>query len=138
MKILRLSLFNLKKNKREAFSVMLLTAMTILLMGIAVCNMTKVNTVFDEMFEAMQETLNEAKQEFYIDWKDVKHIKFNIFITGSLSPPAIDVVSRIFGRGYYHPTALSYCKFASLAKYYSGRKDVVMLWKKRKLFEKDW
>ena len=52
MKILRLSLFNLKKNKREAFSVMLLTAMTILLMGIAVCNMTKVNTVFDEMFEA--------------------------------------------------------------------------------------
>jgi hypothetical protein len=81
---------------------------------------------------------NKAKQEFYIDWKDVKHIKFNIFITGSLSPPAIDVVSRIFGRGYYHPTALSYCKFASLAKYYSGRKDVVMLWKKRKLFEKDW
>ena len=71
-------------------------------------------------------------------WKDVKHIKFNIFITGSLSPPAIDVVSRIFGRGYYHPTALSYCKFASLAKYYSGRKDVVMLWKKRELFEKDW
>ena len=38
---------------------------------------------------------NKAKQEFYIDWKDVKHIKFNIFITGSLSPPAIDVVSRI-------------------------------------------
>ena len=52
MKILRLSLFNLKKNKREAFSVMVLTAITMLLMGIAVCNITKVNTVFDEMFEA--------------------------------------------------------------------------------------
>ena len=52
MNILRLSLFNLKKNKREAFSVMLLTAITMLLMGIAVCNITKANTAFDEMFEA--------------------------------------------------------------------------------------
>ena len=52
MKILRLSLFNLKKNKKEAISVMFLTAITMLLMGIAVCNITKVNTVFDEMFEA--------------------------------------------------------------------------------------
>ena len=52
MKILRLSLFNLKKNKKEAISVMFLTAITMLLMGIAVCNIAKVNTVFDEMFEA--------------------------------------------------------------------------------------
>lgn len=52
MKILRLSLFNLKKNKREAFSVMFLTAISMLLMGISVCNITKVNTVFDQMFEA--------------------------------------------------------------------------------------
>lgn len=51
MKILRLSLFNLKKNKREAFSVMLLTAITMLLMGIAVCNIIKSDTVFDERFE---------------------------------------------------------------------------------------
>ncbi len=51
MKILRLSWFNIKKNKREAFSVMFLTAITMLLMGIAVCNIIKVNTVFDEMFE---------------------------------------------------------------------------------------
>lgn len=52
MKILRLSLFNLKKNKREAFSVMFLTVITTLLLGISVCNITKVNTVFDEMFES--------------------------------------------------------------------------------------
>ena len=32
MKILRLSLFNLKKNKKEAISVMFLTAITMLLM----------------------------------------------------------------------------------------------------------
>lgn len=51
MKILRLSLFNLKKNKREAFSVMLLAAITMLFMGISVCNITKVNTVFDKAFE---------------------------------------------------------------------------------------
>ena len=51
MKILRLSLFNLKKNKKEALSVMFLTAITMLLMGISVCNITKVNTVFDNSFE---------------------------------------------------------------------------------------
>ena len=51
MKILRLSLFNLKKNKREAISVMLLTAITMLLMGISVCNIIKSDTVFDEKFE---------------------------------------------------------------------------------------
>lgn len=51
MKILRLSLFNLKKNKREVFSVIFLTAIAMLLMGVAVSNMAKVNTFFDKSFE---------------------------------------------------------------------------------------
>ena len=58
MKILRLSLFNLKKNKREALSVMFLTAITMFLIGIAVCNITKVNTVFDETFAATESVEN--------------------------------------------------------------------------------
>ena len=74
MKILRLSLFNLKKNKREAFSVMLLTAMTMLLMGIALCNITKVNTVFDEMFEAtgsVENIIMFPEEKYRQDYKDI-------------------------------------------------------------------
>ena len=82
---------------------------------------------------------NKAKQEFYIDWKDVKYIKFNILITGHHSPPAIDIVSRIFGHGYDQPTCLPYGKFASLAIYYSGRKDIIYAKRKKPgLYEKDW
>lgn len=74
MKILRLSLFNLKKNKREAFSVMFLTAITMLLMGIAVCNITKVNNVFDEMFEATGSVRNMVffpAERYRQDYKDI-------------------------------------------------------------------
>lgn len=81
---------------------------------------------------------NKKKQEFYIDWKDVKYIKFNSLITGNLSPPAIDIVSRILGHGYNQPTCLPYGKFALLAKYYSGREDISGFRRKRKPFEKDW
>ena len=82
---------------------------------------------------------NRTKQEFYIDWKDVKYIKFNILITGHLSPPAIDIVSRILGHGYDQPTCLPYGKFASLAIYYSGRKDIIYTKRKKPgLYEKDW
>ena len=74
MKILRLSLFNLKKNKKEAISVMFLTAITMLLMGIAVCNITKVNTVFDEMFEAtgsVQNMVVFSAEKYRQEYKDI-------------------------------------------------------------------
>ena len=74
MKILRLSLFNLKKNKKEAISVMFLTAITMLLMGIAVCNITKVNTVFDEMFEAtgsVQNMVEFSAEKYRQEYKDI-------------------------------------------------------------------
>lgn len=74
MKILRLSLFNLKKNKREAFSVMFLTAITMLLMGIAVCNITKVNTIFEETFEATGSVGNMVlfpAEKYRQDYKDI-------------------------------------------------------------------
>ena len=81
----------------------------------------------------------KADQEFYIDWKDVKYIKFeNIYSKHS----KINIRSRIFGRGYCWRSNLSYSKFASLAKYYSGREDIIDnksgVRLKRKPFEKDW
>ena len=85
---------------------------------------------------------NRRKEEFYIDWKDVKYIRFT-----TTHSPAIDIVSIPFGRGYYNGTLLPYGKFASLAKYYSGREDILYgdykkkIKAKRKkpgLYEKDW
>ena len=43
MKILRLSLFNLKKNKREAAAIVFLTAVTTLMLSIFVLNTKEVN-----------------------------------------------------------------------------------------------
>ena len=89
---------------------------------------------------------NKAKNEFYIDWKDIEYIRFKIPLSKN-SSPAIDIVSRVFGNGYYNVTMLSYSKFASLAIYYSGRKDIIYSeYKKIKkakrkkpgLYEKDW
>jgi hypothetical protein len=84
---------------------------------------------------------NKKKQEFYIDWKDVKYIRFKTILSKN-SSPAIDIASNIFGRGYYNTTTLSYAKFASLAKYYSGREDIIYkrsaFRKKKKMYEKDW
>ena len=84
---------------------------------------------------------NKAKREFYIDWKDIKYIRLKTPLSKN-SSPVIDIVSRIFGHDYYHPTSLSYGKFASLAKYYSGREDIIYtksrFRRKRKPFEKDW
>ncbi len=51
MKILRLSLFNLKKNKREAIGIMVLTFFTAFMLIIALSNKIKVDTAFDESFE---------------------------------------------------------------------------------------
>lgn len=83
---------------------------------------------------------NKTKQEFYIDWKDVKYIRFKTPLSKN-SSPAIDITSSVFGRGYYHTTCLPYGKFASLAKYYSGREDIIYernaFRKKRKMYEKD-
>lgn len=80
---------------------------------------------------------NKSKQEFYIDWRHVKYIRFNMLISGHRTPPAITIESRGSGRGYSNPTSMPYRKFATLAKYYSGREDIIYRWK-RKPFEKDW
>lgn len=74
MKILRLSLFNLKKNKKEVFSVVFLTAIVMLLMGIAVCNLMKVNTVFDESFEktgSVSNVISFEAEKYRQEYKEI-------------------------------------------------------------------
>lgn len=50
MKILRLSLFNLKKNKKEAMAIAFLTLVTTLMLCIFIANNSKSSKVFDESF----------------------------------------------------------------------------------------
>ena len=52
MKILRLSLFNLKKNKKEAFAITFLTMITAFALCIFIANNSKSDKVFDESFRS--------------------------------------------------------------------------------------
>ena len=52
MKILRLSLFNLKKNKREAAAIAFLTMVTVFMLSIFFANGSKLKKAFDESFAA--------------------------------------------------------------------------------------
>ncbi len=49
-KSLRLSLFNLKKNKRECFGIMFMTMITAMMLSIVLINKEKIDTSFDESF----------------------------------------------------------------------------------------
>lgn len=51
MKIFRLSLFNLKKNKREAAAIIFLTLITSFLMSVFFVSITEINKAFDKCFE---------------------------------------------------------------------------------------
>ena len=51
MKIFRLSLFNLKRNKREAAAIVFLTFVTAFLMATFAVSITEINSAFDRSFE---------------------------------------------------------------------------------------
>lgn len=51
MKIFRLSLFNLKKNKREAAAIVFLTFVTAFLMATFAVSITQISSAFDRCFE---------------------------------------------------------------------------------------
>ncbi len=51
MKILRLSLFNIKKHRKESFVIIFLTIVSMLFFGIGIINIEKADRMFDEMFE---------------------------------------------------------------------------------------
>lgn len=50
MRILRLSLFNLRKNKKEAAAVSFLTMVTVLMLSVFAANNKKISKIFDESF----------------------------------------------------------------------------------------
>lgn len=52
MKMIRLSLFNLRKNKREALAIVFLTMITTMMLSIYAANNSKIEKVFRESFEA--------------------------------------------------------------------------------------
>ena len=52
MNIVRLSVFNLKKNKREAAAIIFLTMVTVFMLSIVFANTSKLQKAFDESFEA--------------------------------------------------------------------------------------
>ena len=52
MKILRLSLFNLRKNRKEATAIAFLTMITTFMLSVFIMNLTKINNSFDESFAA--------------------------------------------------------------------------------------
>ncbi|MCR5103181.1 MAG: hypothetical protein K6B68_01825, partial [Eubacterium sp.] len=51
MNILRLSIFNLKKNKKEAIAVAFLTMITSLMLGIFIANVFGMHKIFDNSFK---------------------------------------------------------------------------------------
>lgn len=51
MKILRLSIFNIKKRKKEAIVITLLLAISMALMGVGIINIEKADRIFDEAFD---------------------------------------------------------------------------------------
>ena len=51
MKILRLSLFNLKRNKKEALAIAFLAMVTSLLLSVFIVNNSKKSKAFDKAFE---------------------------------------------------------------------------------------
>jgi len=81
MKIFRLSLFNLKKNKKEALAIIFLTFITVFTLGIVAANLAKVMNVFDECFEATgsAKTIMAFRGETYREeYKDILEDEYNI------------------------------------------------------------
>ncbi|MCR5105815.1 MAG: hypothetical protein K6B68_15390, partial [Eubacterium sp.] len=58
MKILRLSLFNIKKHKKESFIIIFLIMISMALLGIGIINMEKADRMFDEMFDKTESYQN--------------------------------------------------------------------------------
>ncbi len=81
MKIFRLSLFNLRKNKKEALAIIFLTFITVFTLGIVAANLAKVMNAFDECFEATgsAENLMAFRGETYREeYKDILENDYNV------------------------------------------------------------
>lgn len=65
MKILRLSIFNIKKHKKESAILIFLIAVSVLFMNIAIINNKKANIIMDKAFED-----SGSKDAVYLFYED--------------------------------------------------------------------
>ena len=81
MKVMRLSLFNLKKNKREALAIVFLTMVTTIMVSIFITNVKKVNTVFKDCFDATGsvDRMVLIREDLYHDeYKDILERDYDV------------------------------------------------------------
>ncbi len=81
MKIVRLSLFNLKKNKREAVAIAFLTAVTTLMLSVFLLNTSKSEKAFRASFEAsgsVDRIVLFEEEKFHDDFRDVLENEYGI------------------------------------------------------------
>lgn len=81
MKILRLSLFNLRKNKREAVAIVFLTMVTVFLLGTALISITKIGDIFNKAYDetgCMEYIIHFRKDSYREVYKDILEEAYGI------------------------------------------------------------
>ena len=81
MKVMRLSLFNLKKNKREALAIVFLTMVTTIMVSIFITNVKKVNTVFKDCFDAtgcVDRAILIREDLYHDEYKDILERDYDV------------------------------------------------------------
>ena len=100
MKIFRLSLFNLRKNRREALAIVLLTLITVFLLGTVAANIAKAGTAFEYSFEATGSVNNFAVfrdgkyREEYKDILEKEYVKDEVIEVDFLYAIAAGVIDN--------------------------------------------
>ncbi len=100
MKIFRLSLFNLRKNRREALAIVLLTLITVFLLGTVAANIAKAGTAFENSFEATGSVNNFAVfrdgkyREEYKDILEKEYVKDEVIEVDFLYAIAAGVIDN--------------------------------------------
>ena len=81
MNILRLSLFKLKKNKKEAVAIAFLTMITTLMLAVFMANISKANKAYEDSFaqSGSKDTCVMIKKDKYRDeYKDLLNSEYGI------------------------------------------------------------
>ena len=92
MKILRLSIFNLKKNKKEAFVIAFLTMITTLALCIFIANNSKSDKVFEESFKA-----SGSVENLVIIEKEHYRSAYRSILEENYNPRNFSEISLVFG-----------------------------------------
>jgi ABC-type antimicrobial peptide transport system permease subunit len=92
MKILRLSIFNLKKNKKEAFVIAFLTMITTLALCIFIANNSKSDKIFEESFKA-----SGSVENLVIIEKEHYRSAYRSILEENYNPRNFSEISLVFG-----------------------------------------